>query len=84
MAISRPSTRAVGALLGGSVLRSTIAYPVFLLDYEAQRQRWAASSGIDGLISVGRNGEFDHILMEDIYWRTLKTCREIVSRRLAQ
>jgi len=25
---------------------------------------------VAGLYSIGRNGEFAHILMEDVYWRT--------------
>ena len=27
-------------------------------------------TGVTGLYSVGRNGEFAHILMEDVFWRT--------------
>jgi protoporphyrinogen oxidase len=63
--------------LGGQVLRTPIAYPVFHLDYEAQRQDFKKSTGIAGLFSIGRNGEFDHILMEDVYWRTLKQSRQL-------
>jgi protoporphyrinogen oxidase len=58
--------------LGVHVARLPIAYPVFLKEYEADRQRLADGTGIDGLLSVGRNGEFDHILMEDVYWRTVR------------
>lgn len=61
----------------GGLLKTTIAYPVFLSRYEEQRQAFARSSGVDGLYSIGRNGEFAHILMEDIYWRTLKRTAEI-------
>ncbi len=57
--------------LGGTVLRQPLGYPVFHNDYEADRQRLEHGTGVEGLLSVGRNGEFDHILMEDIYWRTL-------------
>jgi protoporphyrinogen oxidase len=58
--------------LGRRVLRQPLAYPVFSLDYEADRQRLEHDgTGIPNLLSIGRNGEFDHILMEDIYWRTL-------------
>ena len=32
------------------------------------------------LISIGRNGEFAHILMEDIYWSTLKKMQTLVDR----
>ena len=55
---------------GARVMRSSTAYPVFSLQYEEDRQRWADGTGVDGLISVGRNGEFGHLLMEDVYWRT--------------
>jgi protoporphyrinogen oxidase len=57
--------------LGVRVLRTPIAYPVFLREYEADRLRFQQSTGIDGLYSLGRNGEFDHLLTEDVYWRTL-------------
>lgn len=70
--------------LGCRVLRTPIAYPVYLKEYEPDRRRFEKGTGIEGLYSIGRNGWFAHMLMEDIYWRTLKTCREIVSRRLAQ
>ncbi len=57
--------------LGCRVVKTPIAYPVFSIDYEDARADLAAhGTGVDGLLSVGRNGEFDHILMEDIYWRT--------------
>ena len=56
---------------GGFVQRIKAAYPVFDMAYEDVRQRFAAhGSGIAGLESIGRNGEFDHLLMEDVYWRT--------------
>lgn len=64
-----------GRFLGSRVMRTPIAYPVFRLDYEDRRQEWSRGTGIDGLISVGRNGEFDHLLMEDLYWRTLRQVR---------
>jgi protoporphyrinogen oxidase len=57
--------------LGCRVVKTPIAYPVFSTDYEEARADLAANgTGVEGLLSVGRNGEFDHILMEDIYWRT--------------
>jgi protoporphyrinogen oxidase len=60
-------------LLGATVLHQPLAYPVFHLDYEETRQRLSREgTGIPNLLSVGRNGEFDHILMEDIYWRTVR------------
>ena len=33
----------------------------------------------EGLYSVGRNGEFRHIFMEDVYWRTLKKMRQLLA-----
>lgn len=56
--------------LGGRVLRTPIAYPVFLKRYESERLELQRSTGIQRLYSVGRNGEFEHILMEDVYVRT--------------
>jgi oxygen-dependent protoporphyrinogen oxidase len=58
--------------LGCQVLRTPIAYPVFLRSYEPARQQLERGTGVDGLYSIGRNGEFAHILMEDVYWRTLR------------
>lgn len=56
--------------LGCRVMRTPLAYPVFLKEYEADRQRFENGTGVAGLYSVGRNGEFAHILMEDVFWRT--------------
>ena len=56
--------------LGCRVLRTAVAYPVYLREYESERRAFADSTGVAGLYSVGRNGEFAHILMEDVYWRT--------------
>ena len=64
---------------GCRVLRTPIAYPVFLKDYEVDRRRFELSSGVDGLYSIGRNGQFAHALMEDVYWRTLKSMRDLVA-----
>ena len=59
--------------LGAHVMRLPLAYPVFRMEYERDRQRLAtANTEVDGLLSIGRNGEFAHILMEDVYWRTLR------------
>lgn len=55
---------------GCRVLKTPIAYPVFLREYEAERQSFAEETGIENLISVGRNGEFQHIFMEDVHHRT--------------
>jgi protoporphyrinogen/coproporphyrinogen III oxidase len=58
--------------LGCRVLRTPIAYPVFLNEYEEARQKLNQGTGVRGLYTIGRNGEFAHILMEDVYWRTLR------------
>lgn len=64
--------------LGCRVLRTPLAYPVYLSSYEADRQALTRSTGVENLLSIGRNGEFAHILMEDIYWRTMKQTRQLV------
>lgn len=61
--------------LGCRVLRTPVAYPVFANEYESDRQRFSQSMEVDGLYSIGRNGEFSHIFMEDVYWRTSKKSR---------
>lgn len=72
--------------LGSRVVRIPLAYPIFLNAYESVRQAFEGGLPIDGLVTVGRNGEFAHILMEDVYWRTRKRIgalvRELVQRRL--
>jgi protoporphyrinogen oxidase len=65
--------------LGCRVLRTPIAYPVFLNSYEQDRIRLQQSTGVAGLYSVGRNGEFDHILMEDVYCRTEAKMRQVIT-----
>ncbi|HKS27651.1 MAG TPA: FAD-dependent oxidoreductase [Pyrinomonadaceae bacterium] len=64
--------------MGCRVLRTPIAYPVFLKEYESDRVRFEHSTGVENLYSVGRNGEFAHIFMEDVYWRTLRKMRGLV------
>jgi protoporphyrinogen oxidase len=64
---------------GCRVLRTPIAYPVYLKEYEAERRRFEQSSGVEGLYSIGRNGQFAHALMEDVYWRTLKSMRDLLA-----
>jgi protoporphyrinogen oxidase len=64
---------------GCRVLRTPIAYPVYLKDYETDRRRFEQSSGVDGLVSIGRNGQFAHALMEDVYWRTLQSMRDLAA-----
>ena len=65
--------------LGCRALRTPIAYPVFLKEYEQDRLALEQSTGVDGLYSIGRNGEFAHILMEDVYWRTLRRTRQLLA-----
>ncbi|WP_442578098.1 protoporphyrinogen/coproporphyrinogen oxidase [Mesorhizobium sp. ASY16-5R] len=59
-------------LSAGGILRTPVAYPVYLRQYESHRQAFSRSTGVQGLYSIGRNGEFAHLLMEDVYVRTLK------------
>jgi protoporphyrinogen oxidase len=73
---------AASRYLGCRVLRTPVAYPVFLREYEEARIRWQRSSGVRGLVSVGRNGEFDHLLMEDVHWRTLGRTRRLADELL--
>lgn len=67
---------------GCRVVRTPVGYPVYLQDYESERFALEAGLPVEGLYSVGRNGEFAHILMEDIYWRTLQRMRELRAWRL--
>ncbi len=64
--------------LGSNVLRTAVAYPVFLAEYEKERKNFEQSTNIDNLLSIGRNGEFAHIFMEDVYWRTRKKVQELI------
>jgi protoporphyrinogen oxidase len=65
--------------LGANVLKTPIAYPVFLNEYEQARQDLEKSTNIENLLSIGRNGEFAHIFMEDVYWRTRKKVRDLIN-----
>jgi protoporphyrinogen oxidase len=65
--------------LGVRVLRTPVAYPIFLREYEEERRSFQKSTGIDFLYSAGRNGEFDHLLTEDVYWRTLAKMNEVIA-----
>ena len=67
--------------LSSRVMRTPIAYPVFLKEYEDERVALTHTTGVEGLYSIGRNGEFAHILMEDVYWRTMRRTRELISSR---
>lgn len=64
--------------MGCRVLKTPIAYPVFLKEYEADRQRFSRGTGIDGLYSIGRNGEFSHIFMEDVHFRTIRKMEQLI------
>ncbi len=65
-------------LLGATILRAPLGYPVFSLDYEEHRLALVSEgTGVAGLLSIGRNGSFEHILMEDIYWRTRRLIEQI-------
>ena len=66
--------------LGSSVLKTPIAYPVFLKEYEQERQNFEQSTNIENLLSIGRNGEFSHMFMEDVYWRTQKRVQDLIQR----
>ncbi|MDQ6787058.1 MAG: FAD-dependent oxidoreductase [Acidobacteriota bacterium] len=71
-----PDARA--KFLGAKVLKTPIAYPVFLNEYETARKDFEQSTGIENLLSIGRNGEFAHIFMEDVYWRTRKKVGRLI------
>lgn len=58
--------------IGSNVIRTPIAYPVFLKEYEQERLEFEDSTNVENLLSIGRNGEFAHRFMEDVYWRTRK------------
>ena len=64
--------------LGYNVLRTPIAYPVFLNKYEQARKNFERSTNVENLLSIGRNGEFAHIFMEDVYWRTRKKVQKLI------
>lgn len=64
--------------IGCRVVRTPMAYPVFDLEYEDRRLEFAKSTGIENLHSIGRNGEFDHLLLEDVFWRTRYRMRGVV------
>jgi oxygen-dependent protoporphyrinogen oxidase len=66
--------------LGSGVLRTNIAYPVFLKEYEDERKNFARSTNIENLLSIGRNGEFSHMFMEDVYWRTQKRMGDLIKK----
>ncbi len=64
--------------LGCRVLRTPVAYPVFAREYEQVRQRLERDgTGVPGLWSVGRNGEFAHLFMEDVYTRATRAAGRV-------
>lgn len=64
--------------LGANVLRTPISYPVYLNEYEQARKNFEKSTNVENLLSIGRNGEFAHIFMEDVYWRTRKKVKNLI------
>ena len=69
--------------LGCDVLRTPVAHPVFLQEYEPDRVALERGLPVTGLHSIGRNGEFAHILMEDVYWRTLRKVHQLAKAHLS-
>jgi protoporphyrinogen/coproporphyrinogen III oxidase len=69
---------------GCRVMRTPVAYPVFLREYETERQKFARGTGIENLYSIGRNGEFMHIFMEDVYERTKQRMAQLTQSLAAQ
>jgi protoporphyrinogen oxidase len=64
--------------LSANILRTPYAYPVFLNEYEKERQEFDKSTKIENLLSIGRNGEFAHRFMEDVYWRTRQKVASLI------
>lgn len=67
--------------LGCQVLRTGVAHPVYLSEYEDDRIAFGRGLPVRGLYSVGRNGEFAHILMEDVFWLTRQRIRDVLHDR---
>lgn len=67
--------------LGSSVLKTPFAYPIYLNEYEFERKLFEQSTKIENLLSVGRNGEFSHMFMEDVYWRTQKKVEDLIKKQ---
>ena len=63
---------------GARVVRARLGYPVPLTRYEGARRRLRAGLDLPGLFTIGRNGEFCHALMEDVYLRTRARIPEIL------
>ena len=76
----RSCRRARRDYLGCRVVRQPIAYPVFHRDVRGPTASGSRPrTGVDRLVSIGRNGEFAHILMEDVYWRTVRRARRLAA-----
>ena len=71
-------------IIGYKAVKTKFGYPVYLKKYESLRKQFLASSGIKGLFSIGRNGEFSHVLMEDVYIRTKKKMKDIISNHFSK
>ncbi len=69
--------------LGCKVLRTPVAYPIYHRCYEAERRRQESGTGVEGLYSIGRNGGFAHILMEDVHLLATRAARSIVDHLAA-
>ena len=65
--------------LGCRVLKTPIAYPVFLRQYEDERRAFMDGTGVENLYSIGRNGEFSHIFMEDVHHRTERKMKSLLN-----
>lgn len=70
--------------LGCRVMKTPIAYPVFLREYEAERRALMDGTGIENLYSIGRNGEFSHIFMEDVHYRAEQKMQELLNHLKAK
>jgi len=70
----------IDKFIGATVLRTPYAYPVFLNEYEKERLEFEKSTKIDNLLSIGRNGEFAHRFMEDVYWRTREKVGKLIEK----
>ena len=74
----RSSPASGDATSGAASLRTPIAYPVFLASTRRSAALRAVAPASRGCYSIGRNGEFAHILMEDVYWRTLRRMERVM------
>jgi hypothetical protein len=45
-------------------------------EYEREREAFENSAPVVGPYSIGQNGDFAHILIEDVHWRTLSLMRQ--------